>query len=312
MRNRMVVILWLVCGVACVPRLTAEQLRSETTAAFDRYVELSEQRMSQELGAGLFLRIESLPEAQRETAERRLKTGEVITDRLQTLDHGAPISIPHGLVHHWRGTVFIPGATLPQTVAFLQDYDNQYKFYGPEVQRSKLLKRDGEHFQVFLRLRKKKVITVILNTDYDVQYTLLGPDRAISDSRSTRIAEVENPGSPNEGEKPVGNDSGFLWRLNSYWRLLQRDGGVYVQVEAISLTRDIPAGLNWLISPFVTSIPKESLAFTLTHTREALAGKKSQRYDVEGHGFSHAAISVEIREAPMRRNCDRSVNGSCA
>jgi hypothetical protein len=45
---------------------------------------------------------------------------------------------------------------------------------------------------------------------------------------------------------------------------------VYVQLEAISLTRDIPDGLGWLIRPFVTSIPRESLAFTLTRTREAL------------------------------------------
>jgi hypothetical protein len=81
---------------------------------------------------------------------------------------------------------------------------------------------------------------------------------------------VESPGTPSEREKPVGNDSGYLWRLNSYWRVLQRDGGTYVQSESISLTRDIPAGFGWLISPFVTSIPRESLEFTLTTTRNVL------------------------------------------
>jgi hypothetical protein len=119
-------------------------------------------------------------------------------------------------------------------------------------------------------LRKTKVVTVILNTEYDVTYTRLDAGRATSDSRSTRIAEVENAGKPNQSEKAVGNDSGFMWRLNSYWRFQQRDGGVYVQLEAISLTRDIPTGLGWLISPFISSIPKESLVFTLTHTREVL------------------------------------------
>jgi hypothetical protein len=107
-----------------------------------------------------------------------------------------------------------------------------------------------------------------------VRYTSVDSDRATSTSYSTRIAEIENAGKPNEFEKPVGNDSGFLWRLNSYWRFHERDGGVYVQLEAISLTRDIPAGLGWLISPFVSSIPKESLAFTLTRTREALAATR--------------------------------------
>jgi len=269
-KRNSVLILIAIWALAGIP-VAAEQLTSETAAAFDHYVRLSEQRMSQELDSGLFLRIDGLQQPHRDSEYQKLKTGEVITDHLQTLDHGAPVSVPHGLIHHWIGTIFIPGATLAQMLAFLEDYDNQYKFYAPEVQRSKLVQRNGNQFKVFLLLQKKKIITVILNTNYDVRYTLLGPDRAISDSRSTRIAEVENPGKPNESEKPAGNDSGFLWRLNSYWRFLQKDGGTYVQLEAISLTRDIPTGLNWLVSPFVTSIPQESLVFTLTHTRDALA-----------------------------------------
>jgi len=88
---------------------------------------------------------------------------------------------------------------------------------------------------------------------------------------------VENAGKPNEAEKPVGDDDGFLWRLDSFWRFAERDGGVYLQLEAISLTRDIPAGLGWLVGPFVTSIPKESLEFTLTRTREALAPQSGRQ-----------------------------------
>lgn len=247
----------------------AEQLKPETVAAFDHYVQRSEVRMSEEIASRNFLRIDGLP--QRDADLARLKHGEVIVQRLETLDHGRAVPVPGGLIHHWMGTVFIPGASLDQTLAFLQDYDHQSRFYAPDVERSKLISRNGDHFKIFLRLRKHKVITVILNTEYNVKYSRLAADRATSDSRSTRIAEVENAGQPNESEKPVGNDSGFLWRLNSYWRFLQRDGGVYVQLEAISLTRDIPGGLNWLIGPFVSSIPKESLEFTLTHTRDALA-----------------------------------------
>jgi hypothetical protein len=144
---------------------------------------------------------------------------------LQVLDDGRAIRVPDGVIHQWIGLVFIPGASLTQTTAFLQDYDHQYKFYVPEVERSRLIRRNGNDFQVFLRLRRKKVVTVVLNTEYDVHYTILGNDRAYARSYSTRIAEVENAGQRNEREKPVGNDSGFLWRLNSYWRLWQRDGG---------------------------------------------------------------------------------------
>jgi len=252
-------------------------LKPETIQAFDHYVEVSEQRMSSELHSGRFLRVDDLTPNLRDPDYARLKNGEVVTERLRTLDQGRSLSVPGGLVHHWMGTVFIPRVTLARTLAFLENYDEQYKFYAPEVQQSRLIERDGNHFRVFLRLRKTRVVTVILNTEYDVRYVALASDRAASYSYSRRIAEVENAGKPNESEKPVGNDGGFLWRLDSFWRFAERDGGVYVQLEAISLTRDIPAGLGWLVGPFVSSIPKESLEFTLTRTREALAPQSGRQ-----------------------------------
>jgi hypothetical protein len=258
-----------------VPPLKGEQLKTETVNAFDHYVELSEQRMASELHSGRFLHVDDLSPNLKDADYARLRQGEVVIERLATLDQGHSIAVPGGLVHHWMGTVFIPRTTLVRTLALLEDYDEQYKYYAPDVQQSRLVERDGNHFRVFLRLRKTKVVTVILNTEYDVRYVPLASDRAVSYSYSRRIAEVENAGKPNESEKPVGNDSGFLWRLNSYWRFLERDGGVYVQLEAISLTRNIPPGLGWLITPFVTSIPKESLAFTLTRTQQALAPNSS-------------------------------------
>jgi len=126
-------------ALACIPTVAAEQLTPETTAAFNHYVELSEQRMSQELDSGLFLRIDGLPQPQRGFDYQKLKTGEIITDHLQTLDHGTLVAVPRGLIHHWIGTIFIPRATLAQTLAFLEDYDSQYRFYAPEVQRSRLV-----------------------------------------------------------------------------------------------------------------------------------------------------------------------------
>jgi hypothetical protein len=256
------------------PWLHAEQLRGETIAAFDHYVELSEQRMKTEERSVSFLRVDTLPATEREAALARLKKGEVIVDRIETLDRGRTIPVPTGLIHHWIGTAFIPGVTLAETLAFLQDYDNQYKFYAPDVERSRLVARDGNNFKVFMRLRKK---IAILDSDYDVNYHWLTPDRAVSRSLSTRIAEVDNAGQKNESRKPVGNDNGYMWRLNSYWRFAERDGGTYIQLEAVSLTRDIPVGLGWLIGPFISSIPKESLEFTLGRTREALLRQSKPR-----------------------------------
>src|SRR5205814_10059398 len=109
-----------------------------------------------------------------------------------------------------------------------------------------------------------------LTPESDAKYTSRHPSRSASWSRSTRIGEIQDTNNPDGREKPIGNDNGYLWRLYSYWHFYEHDGGVYIQLEAISLTRDIPTGLGWVVSPFVTSIPKESLAFTLTRTRDAL------------------------------------------
>jgi hypothetical protein len=139
------------------------------------------------------------------------------------------------------------------------------------VARSKLLSRDGDAFKVYLRFVMRKVITVVVNSEHDARFTRDAPDRVRSRIVSTRIAEVEEPDTAEERELPVGRDGGYLWRLNSYWRFLERDGGVYVECESITLTRGIPTGFGWLVRPFVTSIPRESLAFTLDKTRARLS-----------------------------------------
>jgi hypothetical protein len=114
------------------------------------------------------------------------------------------------------------------------------------------------------------VITAVLDTEHEVKYTKIDAKTWRSVSRTTKIAEVENPGKPDEREKPPGTGEGFLWRLNSYWRFLERDGGVWVECQAVSLTRDIPTGLGWLVDPIIRNLPKESLENTLRSTRAAM------------------------------------------
>jgi hypothetical protein len=247
------------------------RLHSETIAVFDRYVRLTEDRNEAELKHGsALLWIDSLAAAQRTEAYAALKRGEVQIQQLSTLENGKPMVCPGGMIHHWVGVVFIPGVKLKDTLAVLEDYDHQSTYYSPDVERSKIESRDGDHFRVFLRFRRHKVITVVLNTEHDVHYFHDAPGRAHSRSSAVRIAEVENPGKSDEREKQLGDDGGFLWRMETWWRMEERDGGVYVQSEAASLTRDIPTGLGWLVGPFVTSIPKETLMFTLDATRKAV------------------------------------------
>jgi hypothetical protein len=253
------------------------KLKSATVEAFDRYVRLTDARNDTELEHGTsLLRADDLAEPQRTEAHAELKSGQVWIQRLQTRDAGATIHCPDGMIHHWVGVIFVPGVRVQDVLTVLEDYDRHAVYYAPDVERSKTESREGDQFRVLLRFRRHKVITVVLNTEHDVRYFHDSDIRAHSRSSAARIAEVENPGKSDEREKTPGEDDGFLWRMETWWRMIEGDGGVYVQSEVVSLTRDIPTGLGWLIAPFVTSVPKESLTFTLQATRKAVEKRFSK------------------------------------
>lgn len=260
----------------------AVDLEPKTLEAFNYYVKVTDARIDKEVTRpGAFLYLEGLPEPRRSQIRASLQKGEIYMEHLETHDSsGSTLEAPDGLIHHWIGAVFIPGATLRQVLDLVQDYDRHQEIYQPEVVRSRLIRRDGNDFQIFYRLREKKVITVTLNTNHDVRYFPIDATHCRSRSSATRIAEVGAAGGPGEYEKPIGHDGGFLWRMNSDWRFEEQDGGVYVETESISLTRDIPTGFGWIVKPFVTSIPRESLLMTLGSTRsavEARAHSQAQR-----------------------------------
>lgn len=248
----------------------AAELQPRTAAAFSRYVQQVESGMDRR---PTFLWADRGSGATRRKAQEALRRGELLIEALDRGDTGLSRDVPDGIVHHWIGTVFVPGGTVDSALALLQDYDRHASVYAPAVSRSKLLARDGNHFRMRLRFTMTRAITVVVNTDNEALFTREAPDRARSHIHSTRVAQLENPGTPEERELPVGNDGGYLWRINSYWRFLERDGGVYIECESISLTRDIPYGLGWLVKPFVTSLPRESLALTLETTRKVLGGR---------------------------------------
>jgi hypothetical protein len=157
---------------------------------------------------------------------------------------GAP-EVSGALLHDWRGSAFAPGATVADFEKLLRDFDGYPKYFAPQVVRAEVVSGTGDHFEVRMRVRQKHVITVVLDTTYDVRF-----GREFSVSKSTRIEEV-------------GGDHGFLWRLNTYWNYAERDGGLALQIESVSLTRAVPRGLGWAVGPYVESIPRESLEFTL-------------------------------------------------
>ncbi len=250
--------------IACLS--PAAELKPETLKAFDRYVRAAEEKIDARLHGRDFLWTDDSA-----VRLRAVRAGQVVTEPVV---NKGDVEVPDGLVHDWIGAVFVPGATLERTLAVVQDYDHDKVTHRPEVIDSKLLGRDGNRFRIYLRLMKKKVLTVVLNTEHDVRYAPVEGKRCSSRSYSTRIAEVASPGKSSEHELPVGDDHGFLWRLYSYWRFEERDGGVYIECQAISLTRDVPTGLGWVIEPIIRQLPAESLANTLRSTRNAIAPPK--------------------------------------
>ena len=240
----------------------AADLKPRTVQAFDDYVRRLESRLNEQLKTPAFLWADASPKR-----ALKVRQGQVL---VESLTGKGPQAVPDGLIHDWVGAVFIPGTTLEKTLAMVKDYNRRKDLYKPEVIDSRLVGRRGDDFQIYMRLLKKKVITVVLDTYYDASYQQLDPTRCYSRSYSTRIQEVNNPGKPNERLEPEGKDHGFLWRLHSFWRFAERDGGVWVECEAVSLTRDIPMGLGWLIEPIIRDLPRESLVGTLEKTRDAL------------------------------------------
>ncbi len=248
-----------------VQTATRVQLDPRTLAAFDAYVAQAETAMEQTLHGSAFLWSDQPPERAHDVSR-----GKVVAEFWAGR---GPAKVPSGMIHDWIAAAFIPASTIREIFAVIQDYDNHKNIYRPEVVGSKLIRRDENDFQIYLRLLKKKVITVVLDSDHDVHYRQVSRIRWVCRSYTTRIAEVENAGSQDERILPPDTGYGFLWRLYSYWRFEERDAGVVVECRAISLTRDVPFGLGWAMEPIIQKLPKESLINTLEATREVLYGR---------------------------------------
>jgi hypothetical protein len=255
----------------------AAELQARTLEAFERYVAATEARMAGErAGDSPFLWIDRQSESDRADAADRLLAGGVVIERLETRDDaGKSIKIPKGMVHHWVGTVRIPDVTLETTLALVQDYERYADVYTPNVRRSALLDRDGDRFRPSLQLYLEKVVSVVLNTEYDVEFQRLDAQRAWVPSYATRIVELADPDTPEEREKSIGNDRGFLWRLNTYCSFEQRESDTYMQCESVSLSRGIPFMLGALIKRFMTGMPRETLTFALEAARRHLTGPEA-------------------------------------
>jgi hypothetical protein len=242
------------------------QTPSEAVADFSRYTSTVESRLTAEHVAG------DMPLSP--TDRDRLRNGELVIQKLVPEKDADP---PGAMLHGWRGTAFAPGATAADFERLLRDFPSYTTVYAPEVVRATIISHQGDSYSITMRVKQKHVLTVVMDTAYDVTFASPAHARGWSISRSTDVREIENAGTDKERTLSPKEEHGFLWRLNTYWTWEERDGGLYLQIESISLTRAIPVGLGFVARPFVESVPRESLEFTLRKTCEALKKPSSSK-----------------------------------
>jgi hypothetical protein len=263
-RERVVSVAGWLMLVAAGCRHSVAEAPAAAVSSFNIYIAALESRLDRQHGSVQ----EFLADADaRPETDAKLRRGELVIEEL-TPPGGK--ELPGTLLHHWRGTAFTPGATAADFERLMRDFSDYPQHFAPQVMRASVTAEQGGRVQAVMRVRQKHVITVVMDTAYDVSFGRLDAQHRYSISRSTRIAEIEAPETATERVMTAKEEHGFLWRLNTYWSCEERDGGLYMQVESVTLTRAIPAGLGRAVRPFVESVPRDSLEFTLRSTRAAL------------------------------------------
>lgn len=251
-------ILFFLSGAA--PSKAAE-LKQATVQAWDGYVHTVNSGMSRRaVGETPFLWVDESPDLL-----RRVQAGEVL---VAAHDLG---KVPHGLLHHWMGAMFLRNVTLDDVTRVLHDYDRYAEFYRPFVVKSKLVEDAGDRQKItMVMVQKAFSVTAAVEADDDIRVTKLDDNRLYSFSNSVRIQEIANYGRRDEQLLPEGQGPGYIWRTFGITRLVERDGGVYVEMETIALSRGIPFEFRWLIKPVTEKLPREIMFDTLNKTKAAV------------------------------------------
>ena len=248
-------------------RISAAELRKDTLEAFDHYIADLEARLEHRWHGDGFLWSDSLPQ------HDQLARGATL---IQPASGKGNVEIKGGQIQDWTGAVFIPSASLSSVVAVVQDYPRHNETYKPEIASALIRSHTGNDFSVYMRIVKSKLfLSDVLNTEHEIHFVPIDSKRVYSRAYSTRIAEVSDAGKPGERELPVGKDRGLLWRMYGYWFFEERDGGVVVECESVTLTRDVPFGMGKLMSPIIHGLPAESLGKSLESTRRAVLSRSN-------------------------------------
>jgi hypothetical protein len=264
----------LFCAAFLAAPVTSKgaELKTETLRAWDVYVQAANSRMAS--GQSPFLWVDGEPEL-----SQRARGGEIL---VSSMGSRIPKPVPSGLIHDWVGASFIPNATIDDVVSAVRDYSNYKNFYAPTVVDSKLLGVNGACDKYSMRVvNKETVAETALEMEYETCYFQIDARRRYSITQTTRVQEIRHFGKPDEQELPPDQGSGYIWRLYSIARYEQRDGGTYVEVEAIALSRDIPVAVRWLVNPIVRRVSRNSMVISLQQTQKAVRSTEAANREVK-------------------------------
>ena len=249
----------LLTGATCLlaGHLMAAELHSETVRAWERYVRITEARIERDLKV-----------VEKRLVLEAISSNNVVVWSLETVDGaGKKIPVPKGRIHHWRGAVLIPKVMIEPALQVIRNPLNWADYY-KGVLESGLVERNEDFELIYLKLRRSQgMVEAAYNTENRVQHQWHGETFASSTSIATRIAEIVDLGKDTEHEKPEGNDRGFLWRLNVYWKYRQVEEGLLVECETLTLSRDVPLLLRFFVSPLIARTARNSMAKTLESLR---------------------------------------------
>jgi hypothetical protein len=244
----------------------AANLKPETVAAWDDYIQsVSVTLQDRVRPGGRFLWTYEDPER-----IAKVRRGEIV---VAPAPGPSPRKVRGGLIHHWIAAAFLPGVKLDDVLEVTEDYDRYQEFYRPSVIASKTIAREDSKDYFSMQLMNQAFfLKTTLDADYQATNVRVDDRHFYSVSRSTRVQEIDDYGRPGEHRMPEGQGGGYVWRLFSIGRLDQRDGGVYIELEAIALSRDIPAALHFVVDPIVRSVSRRALMTSVQQTAKAVLG----------------------------------------
>ena len=276
------------------------ELKDKTLKTWDAYVQTIDAQTQGRI-QGSFLWVDEDPDR-----VARVRAGKIL---VSPVGEKNPKPVPSGLIHDWIGAAFIPNARLSDVLSAVRDYDRYKEFYKPTVVDARSLGTDGGCDKYSMRLvNNETVAETALDSEYEACYLRLDELRWYSNAHTTRVQEIRHYGRPDQQELPPDQGSGYVWRLYSVARFQERDGGVYIELEAIALSRDIPVGVRWLVDPIVRRVSRNTLLISLQQMEQAVRStEESANRTVKPvqRGSNDSASTIALARQPANRFASR-------